>query len=144
MNHDKLREIIRELIEAELDEISTSGGAGGYLTPYVFKGKKGKNKALDIYRRMGFTPITENLNEASYRKFKGKISETTANAKIRKSLREMRKCVKEMNTLIDFSSRLKEEMGSDNNERWYKVKEQVDGMSSQLNEMSKKLKTLYK
>ena len=35
-------------------------------------------------------------------------------------------------------------MGSDNNERWYKVKEQVDGMSSQLNEMSKKLKTLYK
>lgn len=144
MNHDKLREIIRELIEAELDEISTSGGAGGYLTPYAFASKKGKNKALDIYRRMGFTPITENLNEASYRKFKGKISETTTNAKIRKSLREMRKCVKEMNTLIDFSSRLKEEMGSDNNERWYKVKEQVDSMSSQLNEMSKKLKTLYK
>jgi hypothetical protein len=27
MNHDKLREIIRELIEAELDEISVSGGA---------------------------------------------------------------------------------------------------------------------
>lgn len=144
MNHDKLREIIRELIEAELDEISISGGVGGYLTPYAFKGKKGKNKALDIYRRMGFTPITENLNEASYRKFKGKISETTTNAKIRKSLREMRRCAKEMNTLIEFSSRLKEEMGGDNGEKWRNVKEQIDIISSQLNEMQKKLKTLYK
>jgi Mg2+ and Co2+ transporter CorA len=144
MNHDKLREIIRELIEAELDEISTSGGVPGYLTPYAFAGKKGKNKALDIYRRMGFTPITENLNEASYRKFKGKISETTTNAKIRKSLREMRRCAKEMNTLIEFSSRLKEEMGGDNGEKWRTVKEQIDIISSQLNEMQKKLKTLYK
>jgi len=144
MNHDKLREIIRELIEAELDEISTSGGVPGYLTLYAFAGKKGKNKALDIYRRMGFTPITENLNEASYRKFKGKISETTTNAKIRKSLREMRRCAKEMNTLIEFSSRLKEEMGGDNGEKWRNVKEQIDIISSQLNEMQKKLKTLYK
>lgn len=144
MKYNKLREIIRELIEVELDEISTSGAAGAYLTPYAFKGKKGRNKALDIYRRMGYTPIMENLNEASYRKFKGKISETTANAKIRKSLREMKRSIKEMNALIEFSSRLKEEMGSDNSERWYKVKEQVDLMSSQLNEMQKKLKTLYK
>jgi hypothetical protein len=40
MNHDKLREIIRELIEAELDEISVSGGVPGPLTPRAFKGKK--------------------------------------------------------------------------------------------------------
>jgi Mg2+ and Co2+ transporter CorA len=144
MNHDKLREIIRELIEAELDEISVSGGVPGYLTPYAFKGKKGKNKALNVYRSLGYTPITENLNEASYHKFKGKISETTTNAKIRKSLREMRRCAKEMNTLIEFSSRLKEEMGGDNGEKWRNVKEQIDIISSQLNEMQKKLKTLYK
>jgi Mg2+ and Co2+ transporter CorA len=84
------------------------------------------------------------LNEASYHKFKGKISETTTNAKIRKSLREMRRCAKEMNTLIEFSSRLKEEMGGDNGEKWRNVKEQIDIISSQLNEMQKKLKTLYK
>ena len=42
MKYNQLREIIRELIELELDEISTSGGAGAYLTPYAFKGKKDK------------------------------------------------------------------------------------------------------
>jgi hypothetical protein len=36
MNHDKLREIIRELIEAELDEISVSGGAAGLLNSICF------------------------------------------------------------------------------------------------------------
>ena len=135
MKYNQLREIIRELIESELDEMSTSGGAGAYLTPYAFKGKKDKNEALPVHRY---------LSEASYRRFKGKISETTTNAKIRKSLREMKRCVKEMNALIYFSSRLKEEMGNNNNERWFKVKEQIDVMSSQINEMSKKLKTLYK
>ena len=144
MKYNQLREIIRELIKSEIDETSTSGGVPGPLTPRAFKGKKGKNKALNVYRSLGYTPITENLNEASYHKFKGKISETTTNAKIRKSLREMRRCAKEMNTLIEFSSRLKEEMGGDNGEKWRNVKEQIDIISSQLNEMQKKLKTLYK
>jgi hypothetical protein len=56
----------------------------------------------------------------------------------------MRRCVKEMNTLIDFSSRLKEEMGGIMVKNGRNVKEQIDIMSSQLNEMQKKLKTLYK
>jgi hypothetical protein len=36
MNHDKLREIIRELIEAELDEISVSGGVPWLLNSICF------------------------------------------------------------------------------------------------------------
>ena len=135
MKYNQLREIIRELIESELDEMSTSGGAGAYLTPRAFKGKKGENEALPMHRY---------LSEASYRRFKGKISETTANAKIRKSLREMKRSIKEMNSLIDFSNKLKEEMGGDNKGKWNKVKEQIDIMSSQLNEIQTKLKTLYK
>ena len=135
MKYNQLREIIRELIKSEIDETSTSGGAGAYLTPYAFKGKKDKNEALPVHRH---------LSEASYRKFKGKISETTANAKIRKSLREMKRSIKEMNSLIDFSNKLKEEMGGNSKQNWTKVKEQIDVMSSQLNEIQKKLKTLYK
>ena len=36
MKYNQLREIIRELIKSEIDETSTSGGAGAYLTPYAF------------------------------------------------------------------------------------------------------------
>jgi hypothetical protein len=134
MKYNQLREIIRELIKSEIDETSTSGGAGAYLTPYAFKGKKGENKALPVHRY---------LSEASYRKFKGKVSESTTNQKIRKALKEMRNSVKTMNHLVDFSNKLKEEMGTDGT-NWSIVKEQISIMSSQLNEIQKKLKTLYK
>jgi hypothetical protein len=134
MKYNQLREIIRELIKSEIDETSTSGGAGAYLTPRAFKGKKGENKALPVHRY---------LSEASYRKFKGKVSESTTNQKIRKALKEMRNSVKTMNHLVDFSNKLKEEMGTDGT-NWSIVKEQISIMSSQLNEIQKKLKTLYK
>jgi hypothetical protein len=134
MKYNQLREIIRELIKSEIDETSTSGGAGAYLTPYAFKGKKGENKALPVHRY---------LSEASYRKFKGKVSESTTNQKIRRALKEMRNSVKTMNHLVDFSNKLKEEMGTDGT-NWSIVKEQISIMSSQLNEIQKKLKTLYK
>jgi hypothetical protein len=134
MKYNKLREIIRELIKSEIDETSTSGGVPGPLTPRAFKGKKGENKALPVHRY---------LSEASYRKFKGKVSESTTNQKIRKALKEMRNSVKTMNHLVDFSNKLKEEMGTDGT-NWSIVKEQISIMSSQLNEIQKKLKTLYK
>jgi hypothetical protein len=134
MKYNQLREIIRELIKSEIDETSTSGGVPGPLTPRAFKGKKGENKALPVHRY---------LSEASYRKFKGKVSESTTNQKIRKALKEMRNSVKTMNHLVDFSNKLKEEMGTDGT-NWSIVKEQISIMSSQLNEIQKKLKTLYK
>jgi hypothetical protein len=55
----------------------------------------------------------------------------------------MRNSVKTMNHLVDFSNKLKEEMGTDGT-NWSIVKEQISIMSSQLNEIQKKLKTLYK
>jgi hypothetical protein len=42
-----IKDIVREIIsEEELDEMSTSGGAGAYSTPFAFRGnKKGENVA---------------------------------------------------------------------------------------------------
>jgi len=43
---DKIRKMIRELVEEELEEVSTSAGAGPYKTPFAFRGnsKGGKDK----------------------------------------------------------------------------------------------------
>ena len=38
----------QEFSEDEVDEISTSGGAGAYLTPYAFR-KKGKKPNIKAY-----------------------------------------------------------------------------------------------
>jgi len=42
---EKLRQYIREILQKELDEISTSAGAGPYSTPLAFRGNKNKNVA---------------------------------------------------------------------------------------------------
>jgi len=47
-SEEKLRELVRKIIQEELqglEEISTSAGAGAYLTPMAFRGNKQKNVA---------------------------------------------------------------------------------------------------
>jgi hypothetical protein len=67
MNVDKLRALIRELIQNELKEANTTGtgasfSAGdseAYATPFAFrgKGKKSKNRGLEQSKRLGYKPI---------------------------------------------------------------------------------------
>ena len=44
MNRNQLKEILDELTEDELEEITTTAAAPGYLSPIAFKGKKKKIK----------------------------------------------------------------------------------------------------
>lgn len=50
----------RQLTEDEVEEISTSGAAGSYLTPYAFrlKGSKPNDKA---YKELGYKEVKENI-----------------------------------------------------------------------------------
>ena len=54
---EKLREMIRELIEQELNEISTTAGVAGYLTPKAFVGDKRTNTdhIKQMAKRIGYT-----------------------------------------------------------------------------------------
>ena len=43
-----IKSLAEEIIEQEdLDEITTTAGAPGYMTPFAFKGKKKKKKKVD-------------------------------------------------------------------------------------------------
>ena len=50
----------RMTMEGEVDEISTSGGAGPYLTPYAFR-KKGQKPNDKAYTALGYTLAKENV-----------------------------------------------------------------------------------
>ena len=53
--------LVKQSSQKEVDEMSTSGGAGSYLTPYAFRLKKSKpnDKA---YKELGYKEIKENQN----------------------------------------------------------------------------------
>ena len=48
--------------EEEVDEMSTSGGAGGYLTPYAFR-KKGAKADDEAYTELGYTVVDESAEQ---------------------------------------------------------------------------------
>jgi hypothetical protein len=54
MKRSQLQQIIREV----LDEMSTTGGVGGYLTPKAFAKKgQGKNVATKTGEKLGFKTV---------------------------------------------------------------------------------------
>jgi hypothetical protein len=66
-----LQEYIKSLVQQELDEMSVSGDAGGYLTPNAFAKKgQGKNAATKYAEKMGFKLAKKPAmnNESNYDK----------------------------------------------------------------------------
>lgn len=131
-----IKSLIRELVEEQLKEMSTTAGAGGYNTPFAFKGKRGKNTKLPTV----VMPLS--LNEVSFRNFTKNINQTSPKYKIRKSLRELRNRVNELNSLVEYSSQLKESMGDDK-VYWNSTKQQINELAIKLVKTIKKLNNLH-
>ena len=79
MNEKYFRELIREVIRRELDEMTTTGAVAGFETPRAFAGKSAKNKKRikDIAERLGWK-LTARGKEALNRKVDEMISEGTS------------------------------------------------------------------
>jgi len=56
MKISQLREIIREVMQ-EMNELSTSAGAGAYHTPFAFGKKNGKNRATKYGEKLGYKTV---------------------------------------------------------------------------------------
>lgn len=126
---NQLRELVREIIEEEmkLNEISTSDGAGAYLTPAAFQGNNSKNKArkkaIATQFGMQLTPRgqkdmnsgadkLENLSEAKMRYHEYKKDETaTPTKKIAKAISEVNRNLEEMDRVLRMNTRLQKESG---------------------------------
>ena len=131
-NEEKLRAYIRKLIEEELNEISTSAGAGAYLTAKAFRGNIKQNvaKMKNVATQLGYTLShrgeeelksradtmeqlqKENLAEAKMRYHEYKKDESaTPHQKIAKAISEVNKNLQEVERMIKMNARLQSESG---------------------------------
>jgi hypothetical protein len=110
---NEMKRAIRELVDDEVDEVSTSAAAGPYMTPNAFAGKQ-KTRRKQIAQQLGYklTPGWEkNENvviEGRYQDFKaapGKPSQ-----KISRSISEMNKQLREIEDKLKMVHRLKTEI----------------------------------
>lgn len=126
MKKSELKTFIKETILNKIKETSTTAGISGFSTPKAFKGKR-----LPIVRRA--------LTEASYRKFKTKVTQNSPNIRVRKALNEIQKCLNELDYMIEFNKKLREEVGSS---RMSDNTNQIKNIYSKLLEINRKIKQI--
>jgi|TARA_R100001129_G_scaffold61411_1_gene41766 hypothetical protein len=137
---DKLKEIIRELIRQELEEVSVTGnldgGEGPPRTPYAFYGgrKKDKEKKKKIAQAGGYTKV----HEGKYHEYRNDES-MTPKQKIGKSMREIRDSLNELDKLVKMNVRLKNELNVDSRSYWKNTHKALRRVSERLVKLANKV-----
>jgi hypothetical protein len=85
---------------------------------------------------------TELLNEISYRRFAENVSKVSSERKITRALNEVRKRIREIEQVIEYSNRLKTENTIKKESFWSSKTEQLSALSERLNDLSNKIRTL--
>ena len=148
---NKLKEYIRQLIQRELAEASSTATAGNihYKTPYAFKkNKKGKKKKKAGYGGGSYNPTigTDNeladdpklRKEGKYHDFRNDDSLTTKQ-KIGKAMRETRDSLKNLEKTIDMNLRLKNELNVDSRDYWKNTHKALHTISERLVKLAGKV-----
>ena len=165
-----LKEYIKTLVRELLDEESTSGDAGGYLTPNAFS-KKGQksNGAIEAAKSQGMKlvkkPTTskvvdykkvfemnesiktiieeELLNEATYKQFKSEVKHRTKAEQLHKAMREVRKKINEIDRIVDYTQRMKQELSEgDGVAYWGRTEKAVAQIAEMVNHLTNKINNL--
>jgi hypothetical protein len=172
----ELTEYIKSLVQQELDEMSVSGDAGGYLSPKAFA-KKGQktNAATAQAMRSGWTKAPgmpknskmfdykelwkgkksamnetllniieqELLNEVTYGKFKKDVKHRTKSEQLHKAIREVKRKLAEIDRIVEYTSRMKQELSEDGGINYWKATQKnVATISEMVNQLNNKIKNL--
>lgn len=153
--------------EEEIDEESTSAGAGPYSTPFAFSKGNGQNAATKYALKLGYKlakkPTTskvvdykkifemniqdiikqELLNEATYSQFKKDVKFRTKAEQLHKAMREVKKKINEIDRIVDYTQRMKQELSEgDGVQYWGRTEKAVAQISEMVNHLNNKINNL--
>lgn len=141
---NELRQYIREIIKKELDEISTSAGAGPYMTPMAFQGNISKNinKKRRIATQLGWiltkrgkeqlSRPADNLTEIRAPYYDFRDMEGLPQKKIAEKISEINKNVDMIERLIKMSTRYQSEVGVTSEELYSRTRESLRKLENRL------------
>jgi hypothetical protein len=155
---NNLRELIRQAIEQVLDEENATSGGEAYMTKFAFS-KGGKNKATKYAEKLGYKVVgkvpksgktfdfvkyegQDPINEVSYRSFNKTISEVSPERKISKAILGIKKRLREVNQIVDYSIRLRNENSLTTENYLTNSIRGLEEISTRLTELDKKIKNL--
>lgn len=158
------KQIIRELVEEVIEEMTSTGAVGGYQTPAAFRGHNSKKKAAERSMPGGTVVGKEDTDDTTvgegerltlrrdvgimegrsrYRNLKE--SDMMRNeAKINLAVQEAKKMLKEINFLLSITERLKTECGISNKEYLTRTVPNLVEMNRQIKEIAKRINRIRK
>jgi hypothetical protein len=160
LKEDLFRKLVRELIKQELDEANSTASVGGsYNTPHAFKGsnKKGKKKKKAGYSGGHSDPTigTANfnaddpklrkesvVNEGRYHAWRNDDS-LTPKQKIGMAMRETRDNLTELERVVRYNVRLKNELNVDSRDYWKNTHKALSKISERLVRLANKVGQLH-
>ena len=137
-------EILESSEEEDIDEASTSSGAGAYNTPKAFSTPEQARKK----KKMKYAGVTESMDKKyeklieSYKKFALGDSKTTPDKKVKETIKDVSKKLQEIEQLVRFSSRLKTESGLSRDGYGPAVNNALTKISERLVKISERVRAL--
>ena len=160
VKEDLFRKLVRELVRQELDEANSTASVGGsYNTPHAFGGsnKKGKKKGKAGYTG-GHTEPTDGtghfiaddpklrkesvVNEGRYHAWRNDDSKTPKQ-KIGMAMRETRDNLTELERMVNYNVKLKNEMKVDSRDYWKTTHNALSKISERLVRLANKVGQLH-
>ena len=154
---DDPKNILKELVEEVLDEMTGTGAVGGYMTPNAFRGNKSKKASTErsipggkvvgkedetddttINEEDKLPVLKRSLEEGRYNNFK-KSDEMKNHAKISYGIREAKRILREVDFLVGICERLKSEDRVGSQQLWKRTKPDMMAINKQLKEIAKRV-----
>ena len=86
----------------------------------------------------------ELLNEVTYHKFKNEVKFRTKNEQLHKAIREVKRKLSEIDRIVEYTSRMKQELseGEEGVKYWKATQKNVATISEMVNQLNNKIKNL--
>ena len=165
MSTNNAKQLLRELVQEVLDEMTATGDAQGYATPFAFRGHKSKKasaersmpggKVVGSEDETDDTTVGETNGNLGIIRHGGKIAESRYSnfkhsdlmknhSKISYGIKEAKKILREIDFLVDICGRLKNESGLDNSQLWKSTKPDLVNINRYLKEIARKINRIGK
>jgi len=137
-------EVLESSTDEDIDEASTSAGAGAYNTPKAFSTPEQARKK----KKMKYSGVAESMDKKyeklieSYKKFALGNSKTTPDKKVKETIKEVSKKLQEIEQLVRYSSRLKTEAGLSRDGYGPAVNNALTKISERLVKISERVRSL--
>lgn len=131
--------------ESKYDTVSQYGVSSGYTAASGYTGPSLATKEGKLQKVVQHVIKEELLNEVSYHKFKNEVKYRTKNEMLHKSIREVKRKLEEVERLVEYTTRIKQEL-SENEEGvsyWKRSLKAINEISEVSNKISNKIKSIY-